>query len=60
MYNLTYSYFYYLLTYLMYHYKLASCVMTNVLHTFMYYCVTDSISVKIYTRWIKYLNCIKG
>ena len=31
-------------------YKLASCVMTNALHTFMYYCVTDSISVKIYGR----------
>jgi len=28
--------------------KLASRVMTNALHTFMYYCVTDSISVKIY------------
>ena len=50
MYNLTYSYFYYLLTYLIYQYKLASCIMTNALHTFMYDCVTDSLSVKIYGR----------
>jgi len=36
MYNLTYSFFYYLLTYPVYRYKLANYVMTNALHTFLY------------------------